>query len=71
MMIFCVLDLYETFICFIGVFNLSRYISKKVQKIFLKGLEFGEVGGRDYFFQNPIIQDDFLIFVQNLKKKNL
>ena len=34
-MTFRVFDLYKTFICFRGVLNLSFYIGKKVQNIFL------------------------------------
>ena len=44
---------------------------KVCRKIFLWVSNFGEVGGRDFFFQNPHIQYDFMIFVQDFKKKNL
>ena len=42
---------------------------KVCRKIFLWVWKFGEVGGPDFFFQNPHIQYDFWNFIQNFKKK--
>ena len=44
-------EIFETLICFRGVFNLNCYISKKVQKKFLMGLKiWGSWGSRSFFF---------------------
>ena len=59
----------ETYISYSEYFNLNFYIGKKVEKIILGGLKFGEVEGQGKFFRNYRRQEDFLICVQNLKKK--
>ena len=53
---FLVLYFHETFICYRGCFNLSCYISTKVQNFFfLRGLKFGEVGTREFLSKSPVV----------------
>ena len=66
---FWVLYFYEIFIGYRYCFNLNFYMSKKVQKNFLFGLKFGEVGGRDHKFQNPKVSTVFNFSCKTSKVK--
>ena len=60
-------DFPETFICYRGYFNLNCNIGKKVQKNFLMGLKFCEVGGLEFFSSKSLQVGRFLIFHAKLQ----